>query len=86
LKADKKRLLEDVQELEKQVIEINQTAGELLQKKQQLEGHLEKLPRTIDEVAERVRRKLDLTRSSGVAVFDVAVSMLKDELNKETKP
>jgi len=51
-----------------------------------LEGCLEKLPQTIDEIAERVRRKLDLTRSSGAAVFAVAVSMLKDELKKETKP
>jgi len=51
-----------------------------------LEGCLEKLPEKIDEVAEKVRRKLDLENSDGTAVFDVAISMLKDELEKETKP
>jgi len=35
--------LEDAQELEKQVVEINRTANEILQKKQQLESRLEKL-------------------------------------------
>jgi len=50
--------------------------------KAELKKRLEKLPQTIDEIAERVRRKLDLTRSSGAAVFDVAISMLKDELEK----
>jgi len=75
--------LEDCQ---KTVSAYEEQVFKLAVEKAELKKCLEKLPQTIDDVAKRIRQKLDLTRSSGVAVFDVAVSMLKDELNKETKP
>jgi len=41
--------LEDAQELEKQCIEINRAAIEILQKKQRLESRLEKLRKLVEE-------------------------------------